>query len=63
MTFKSRLRKLTAKLKPADDVHYFGWADCTWSEFEGLIRQEGESCDDFCRRVYSITKKQFIWLE
>ena len=63
MTIKSRLQKLTNKLKPADDVHYFGWADCTWSESEGLIRQDGESKDDFCNRVYKTTNKHFLWFE
>ena len=44
MTLKSRLQKLTNKLKPeAIKVHYFGWKDCTWSQSEGLFRQTGES--------------------
>jgi hypothetical protein len=63
MTLKSRLQKLTNKLKPADDIHYVGWADCTWSESEGLTRQEGESKEGFCNRVYQATKKQFLWFE
>jgi hypothetical protein len=64
MTLKTRLQKLTNKLKPdAVEVHYFGWADCTWSESEGLKRQTGESQEDFCSRVYLSTKKQFLWFE
>jgi hypothetical protein len=40
MTLKSRLEKLTDKLKPEIvEVQYFGWANCTWSESEGLFRQ------------------------
>jgi hypothetical protein len=39
------------------------WADCTWSESEGLKRLEGESKDDFCNRVYQTTKKQFLWFD
>jgi len=64
MTLKTRLQKLTNKLKPeAIKVHYFCWADCTWSESEGLKRQEGESQEDFCNRVYQTTKKQFLWFD
>jgi hypothetical protein len=63
MTLKSRLKKLTAKLKPADDVHYFGWADCTWSESEGLLRQSDESKEDFCKRVHQSTNKQYLWFD
>jgi hypothetical protein len=61
MTLKSRLQKLTSKLKPEVEVHYFGWADSTWSESEGLFRQDGESKEDFCNRVYQATKKQYLW--
>lgn len=64
MTLKSRLQRLTNKLRPeAVEVHFFGWADCNWSESEGLIRKEGESKDDFCNRVYQTTKKQFLWFD
>jgi hypothetical protein len=64
MTLKSRLDKLINKLKPeVQEVHFFGWADCTWSESEGLKRLEGESKDDFCNRVYKTTKKQFLWFD
>ena len=63
MTLKSRLQKLTAKLQPKVEVHYFGWADCTWSQSEGLYRLEGESKDDFCNRVYQATKKQCLWFD
>ena len=63
MTLKSRLQKLTIKIKPEVEVHYFGWADCTWSESEGLFRQDGESKEDFCNRVHQATKKQFLWFD
>jgi hypothetical protein len=64
MTLKSRLQKLSAKLQPeVAEVHYFGWADCSWIESEGLKRQEGESKDDFCNRVYQTTKKKFLWFD
>jgi hypothetical protein len=58
---KSRLEKIEAKIEPPDTVHYFGWADCTWSESEGLKRQLGESQEDFCNRVYQTTQKKFLW--
>jgi hypothetical protein len=64
MTLKTRLQKLINKLKPeAVKVHYFVWADCTWSESEGLKRQEGESQEDFCNRVYQTTKKKYLWFD
>ena len=64
MTLKSRLEKLTDKLKPEEvKIYYMGWADCTLSESEGLFRQEGESKEDFCNRVYQTTKKQFLWFD
>jgi len=64
MTLKSRLQKLAAKLQPeASKIYYMGWADCTWSESEGIIRQTGESREDFCKRVYQNTKKQFLWFD
>jgi hypothetical protein len=64
MTYKSRLQKLTNKIKPeVAEVHYFGWADCTWSESEGLFRRDGESEEDFCNRVYQSTMKQFLWFD
>jgi hypothetical protein len=63
MTLKSRLQKLTTKIEPKVEVHYFGWADCTWSESEGLFREEGESKDDFCNRVYQTTKIPYLWFE
>ena len=62
MTLKSRLQRLTNKLKPeATKIYYMGWADCTWSESEGLIRDTGESKDEFRNRVYRTTKKQLLW--
>jgi len=58
MTLKSRLQKLTNKLKPkTTKIYYLGWANCTWSESEDLLRQAGESKEDFCNRVYQSTKK------
>jgi hypothetical protein len=64
MTLKSRLQKLAAKLETKEvKIYYMGWQDCTWSESEGLVRQAGESQDDFCNRVYQTTKKQFLWFD
>ena len=64
MTLKARLQKLAKKLEPVEfKIYYMGWADCTWSESEGLKRQEGESKKDFCNRVYQTTKKQFLWFD
>ena len=64
MTLKSRLQKLEVKLKPEEDkIYYMGWADCTWSESDGLLRQDGESKEDFCNRVYQATKKQYLWFD
>jgi hypothetical protein len=61
---KNRLQKLANKLKPEEDkIYYMGWKDCTWSESEGLFRQDGESKEDFCNRVYHNTKKQFLWFD
>ena len=62
MTLKSRLQKLTNKLQPEEvKIYYMGWADCTWSESEGLFRQSEESKEDFCFRVQQATKKRFLW--
>ena len=64
MTLKSRLQNLAAKLELEEvKIYYMGWADCTWSESEGLIRRGGESKEDFCNRVYQTTKKQFLWFD
>jgi len=64
MTALSRLEKLEEKLKPEKKkVYFMGWAGCTWSESEGLTRQEGESIDAFCNRVYQTTNKQYLWFE
>ena len=64
MTLKSRLQKLTKKLKPEEvKIYYMGWADCTWSKSEGLVRQLDESKEDFCNRAYQSTKKQFLWFD
>jgi len=62
MTLKGRLQKLTNKLKPEEvKIYYMGWADCTWSESEGLFRQADESKEEFCNRAYKITRKRFLW--
>jgi imidazoleglycerol phosphate synthase glutamine amidotransferase subunit HisH len=64
MTLKNRLQKLATKLKPEEvKIYYMGWADCTWSQSEGLFRQSDESKEDFCNRVYQTTKKQFLWFD
>ena len=64
MTHKSRLEKLTQRLKPAPvKIHFMGWADCTWTKSEGFTGQAGESKEDFCNRVYQATKKQFLWFD
>ena len=58
MTLKNCLQKLSEKLAPkVAEEHYFGWADCTWSESEGLIKQDGESKEDFRIRIYNAPKK------
>ena len=64
MTFINRLQKLTNKMQHEEvKIYYMGWADCTWSESEGLFRQAGESKEDFCNRVHQATKKQFLWFD
>ena len=64
MTLKSRLQKLSNKLKPeATKIYYMGWADCTWSESEALFRHKAESKEAFCNRVYQVTKKQYLWFD
>jgi hypothetical protein len=64
MSLASRIEKLEKKLTPEKEkIYYIGWANSTWSESEGLTRQQGESKDDFCDRVYQATKKQFLWFD
>ena len=64
MTLKRRLQKLINKLKPEEvKIYYMGWADCTWSESEGLFRKKDETKENFCNRVYLTTKKQFLWFD
>lgn len=64
MTLKSRLQKLSNKLKPeVTKIYYMGWTDCTWSESEGLVRGADESIKDFCSRVHQATKKHFLWFD
>jgi hypothetical protein len=56
--------KLIYILMPEEDgFYYVDWADCIWSESEGLFRQVGESKEDFCSKVYKTTKKQFLWFD
>lgn len=62
MTLKSRLKKLANTVQPEEvKIYYMGWADCSWTESEGLVRQADESKEEFCNRVYQTTKKQFLW--
>ena len=64
MNLANRIQKLEDKLSLKKKIIYFiGWANCTWSESEGLFRQPGESKEDFCNRVYQTTKKQFLWFD
>jgi len=64
MTLKSRLQKLVNKIQSEEvKIYYMGWADCTWSESEGLFRQADESKEEFCHRVYQARKKQFLWFD
>ena len=62
MSLATRIEKLEEKLRPkGNKVYFIGWTNCTWSESEGLFRQESESKENFRNRVYQTTKKQFIW--
>lgn len=64
MSLASRIGKLEEKMAPKREAIYFiGWANCTWSSAEGLIRHESESIKDFRKRVLLVTKKQFIWFK
>ena len=64
MSQASRIEKLEEKIAPKKEKIYFmGWANCTWSESEGLFRQDGESKEAFCNRVFQTTKKQFLWFD
>jgi len=64
MSLASRIEKLEEKITPKKEKNYFmGWANCTWSQSEGLFRQANESKEDFCNRVYQTTKKQFLWFD
>jgi hypothetical protein len=64
MTTKRRLQRLIIKLRPETTKNYYlGWADCTWSASEGLLRHLDESKEDFCKRVYQTTKKKFLWFD
>jgi len=64
MSLATRIEKLEEKLRPkGDKVYFIGWANCTWSKSEGLIRQANELKEDFCNRVYQTTKKQYLWFE
>ena len=62
MSLASRIEKLEKKIVPKKEKIYFmGWANCTWSQSEGILRGAGESKEAFCNRVYQATKKQFLW--
>jgi hypothetical protein len=65
MTLKTRLHKLTNKLKPeVQEVHFFGWADCAWNECDGLVRQPNESKELFFERVrQNDPDKLIFWFE
>ena len=63
MSLKSRLKKVESIQPASDKVYYMGWANCTWSKSEDLCRDADESKEDFCVRVYKITKKQYLWLD
>lgn len=63
MSLKSRLTKIEKDAPEEEKVHFLGWADCEWREAEGLIRAEGESKEDFFKRVRSITDKKWIWCD
>jgi hypothetical protein len=64
MRLATRIKKLEEKILQKKRKGYFiGWRDCTWTKSEGLFRQDGESKEDFCNRVYQATKKQFLWFD
>lgn len=63
MSLKSRLKKIEAVQPVENKVYYMGWANCTWSESEGLIRRVDESKEAFCNRVHLTTKKNFLWFD
>lgn len=64
MSLTSRIEKLEKKLTPQKEkIYYVGWANCTWTKSEGLTREPNESKDDFCKRLYLATKKQFLWFD
>ena len=64
MSLATRIGKLEEKIAPKKEKIYFiGWANSTWSQSEGLKRQESESKEDFCNRVYLTSKKQFLWFD
>lgn len=63
MTLLSRIEKLEAKFKPQKpEIYWLMWLECEWREAEGVIRNEGESIDDFKKRVLTTTDKEFIWV-
>jgi len=64
MRLATRIEKLEEKLLSKKRKTYLiGWRDCRWSKSEGLLRQAGESKEDFCNRVHQTTKKQFLWFD
>lgn len=62
MSLVSRIKKLEGKfLRKEKKVYFIGWANCTWTHSEGLIRFKNESKEEFCKRVHLITNKQHLW--
>lgn len=64
MSLATRIEKLERKIIPKNEkIYYIGWANCTWSKSEGLTRNINESKDDFCKRVYLVTRKNYLWFD
>jgi hypothetical protein len=52
MTALSRLEKLEEKLKPEKKkVYFMGWAGCQFKHSNGLTRWDGESKEQYFKRV------------
>jgi hypothetical protein len=65
MTIKSRLQKLTNKLKPeATKIYFMGWAGCQYKHSNGLTRRDGESKEQFFKRVRENDSNRMIhWFD
>lgn len=64
MRIVSRIKKIEAKLRTSKlKIYWLMWLDCQWQESEGLIRNKGESIEDFKRRVLASTHKSYIWVK